>query len=189
LNIPAPEETPDSGPDFDLRAYLRGSWSVDRTLLDRATGTSGIFTGVVRFTAGDDGGLLWREEGTVRWATVGGTPFIASASREYLLRPADTPDVLDVYFPDGRPFHRMGFAGQANQDEHWCDPDTYRVTYRVLGPAQWGYHWDVTGPAKDQLLESVLRRLEAGPGPEPQDAPDVASDASTDSAPDTRRAG
>ncbi len=139
MNIPAPDETPDPGPDFDLRAYLRGSWSVDRTLLDRATGTSGTFTGVVRFTADDDGGLLWREEGTVRWATVGGTPFTAQASREYLLQPADTPDVLDVYFPDGRPFHRMGFAGQTNQDEHWCDPDTYRVTYRVLGPAQWGY--------------------------------------------------
>ena len=202
MNIPAPDATPDTGPDFDLRAYLRGSWSVDRTLLDRSTGTSGTFTGVVRFTADDDdGGLWWREEGTVRWAALGGAPFAGPASREYLLRPADTPDVLDVYFPGGRPFHRMGFAGQTNQDEHWCDPDTYRVTYTFRGPDQCGYRWDVTGPAKDQLLESVLHRLkakpEAGPGPDPETrpgvtpgvTPDMTPDATPDAAPDSGRAG
>ena len=27
----------------------------------------------------------------------------------------------------------------------------------MLGPDECGYRWDVTGPAKDQLLESVLR--------------------------------
>lgn len=189
MNIPAPDETPDTGPDFDLRAYLRGSWSVDRTLLDRSTGINGTFTGVVRFTAHDDGGLLWREEGTVRWAPLDRAPFTGPASREYLLRPADTPEVLDVYFPDGRPFHRMGFDGQANQDEHWCDPDTYRVTYTFRGPDQCGYRWDVTGPAKDQLLESVLRRLEAGPSPVPDPRPGVTPDAVPDTAPDAGRAG
>ena len=167
MNIPAPDETPDTGPDFDLRAYLRGSWSVHRTLLDRSTGTRGTFTGVVRFTDRDDGGLSWREEGTVRWTSVSGDPFTAPATREYVLRPADTPAVLDAYFPDGRPFHRMGFAGQANQDVHWCDPDTYRVTYTHLGPDDYGYRWVVAGPAKDQLLESVLRRLNRASGERP----------------------
>ncbi len=169
MNIAAPDNIPDTGPDFDLRAYLRGSWSVDRTLLDRSTGTSGTFTGVVRFTDHDDGGLFWREEGTVRWTSPGSAPFTAPASREYLLRPAETPAVLDAHFPDGRPFHRMGFAGQANQDVHWCDPDTYRVTYTVLGPDEYRYRWDVTGPAKDQLLESVLRRLNTAPDAAPDD--------------------
>jgi hypothetical protein len=169
LNIPAPVVSLDTDPDFDLRAYLRGSWSVERTLLDRSTGTRGTFTGVVRFTDHDDGGLSWREEGTVRWASPGGAPFTAPANREYLLRPAETPAVLDAYFPDGRPFHRMGFAAQANQDMHWCDPDTYRVTYTVLGPDEYGYRWDVTGPAKDQLLESVLRRLDPAPATVPSE--------------------
>ncbi|MFF2246437.1 DUF6314 family protein [Arthrobacter sp. NPDC058130] len=179
---------PDTAPDFDLRAYLRGSWSVDRTLLDRSTGTSGTFTGVVRFTDLDDGGLMWREEGTVRWTSFSGAPFTGPASREYLLRTADTPDTLDVYFPDGRPFHRMGFAGQANRDVHWCDPDTYRVRYQVLGPDECGYRWDVTGPAKDQLLESVLHRLKAGPEAGPDAAPDGASDAAQHAVPDVRGA-
>ncbi len=95
----------------------------------------------------------------------------------------------------------MGFAGQTNQDEHWCDPDTYRVTYTFRGPDQCGYRWDVTGPAKDQLLESVLHRLkakpEASPGPEPETrpgvtpgvTPDMTPDAAPDAAPDSGRAG
>ena len=80
------------------------------------------------------------------------------------MRPAETAEVMDVAFPDGRPFHRMGFTGQSNQDVHWCDPDTYRVRYTARGPDEACYRWDVTGPAKDQLLESVLRRLDPRTG-------------------------
>ena len=158
-------QSPGAAPDFDLRAYLLGSWTVERTLLDRSTGTRGSFTGVVRFTdTPDGGGLSYREEGTVSWASVpggpAGTPFSGPASREYLLRPTGTPDTLDMFFPDGRPFHRMGFGPQSGRDQHWCSPDTYRVHYTWTGPDEFRYQWDVTGPAKDQLLTSVLLRTD-----------------------------
>ena len=148
---------------FDLRAYLLGDWSVDRTLLDRATGSRGTFVGVVRFTETNDGGLRFREEGTVQWNPAGGTPFAGPASREYLLRASATPDAMDMFFPDGRPFHRIGFGGQDHRDTHWCDPDTYRVEYTKLGPDEFHYRWDVTGPAKDLLLESALHRTAMNP--------------------------
>ena len=171
-------QAPDASPVFDLRAYLLGSWSVDRTLLDRATGTGGTFTGVLRYSGTDgpaveigtgadsprdDGALSFHEEGTISWTPVHGKPFTGPASRDYLLRPADSPDVLEMYFPDGRPFHRMGFAEHSSHDQHWCEPDTYRVSYTMIGPDEFRYSWDVTGPAKDQLIETVLRRL--GPPP------------------------
>ncbi|MCU1531986.1 MAG: hypothetical protein JWO49_1557 [Arthrobacter sp.] len=157
-------QAPDTGPVLDLRAYLLGSWSVERSLLDRATGTSGTFTGVVRFSpektdTGNDGALRFHEEGTISWTSFDGKPFTGPASRDYLLRPAGSPDILDMYFPDGRPFHRMGFTGHSSQDEHWCDPDTYQVSYAMIGPDAFRYSWDVTGPAKDHLLETVLHRL------------------------------
>ena len=140
---------------------------MERTLLDRATGTRGTFTGVVRFTPdtglADAGALCFREEGTVAWTTSGGAPFTSSASREYLLRPSAAPDTMDMFFPDGRPFHRMGFGTDRNHAQHWCDPDNYSVDYTLIGPDEFRYRWDVTGPAKDQVLESVLRR-QPGPG-------------------------
>ena len=145
--------------NFHLRAYLLGSWSVERTLRDRSSGTRGTFTGVARFSPADDDGLDFHEEGTVRWPTPDGGAFTGPASRNYILQPADSPDAMDMTFPDGRPFHRMSFRETASQDNHWCDPDTYRVTYALRGPDEFSYSWDVQGPRKDLLLESVLRRL------------------------------
>lgn len=159
MNRPSPEP--------HLRAYLLGSapdgpapeqpgrWQVERDLLDRSDGTRGTFSGVVLFTPTDDGGLVLSEEGTMRWPA-----FTGPASREYVLKPSGQPEALDVFFPDGRPFHRMSFAPDANLDTHWCDPDTYRVLYTWEGPDAFSYSWDVAGPRKDLLLVSRLVRRE-----------------------------
>ncbi|WP_416405152.1 DUF6314 family protein [Arthrobacter sp. LFS091] len=140
-------------PTPDLQAYLAGSWHVERTLLDRASGTRGTFTGVVRYTENPDGGLDYREDGTMHWPTHSGAAF-----REYLLKPGTSPERMDVFFPDGRAFHTMSFTEQGHEDEHWCDPDDYRVSYSYEGPDSFSFAWDVRGPAKDLLLESHLKR-------------------------------
>jgi hypothetical protein len=140
-------------PTPDLQAYLAGSWHVERTLLDRASGTRGTFTGVVRYTENPDGGLDYREDGTMHWPTHSGAAF-----REYLLKPGTSPERMDVFFPDGRPFHTMSFSEQGHEDEHWCDPDDYRVSYSYEGPDSFSFAWDVRGPAKDLLLESHVKR-------------------------------
>ncbi|MEV7660631.1 DUF6314 family protein [Paenarthrobacter sp. NPDC089316] len=144
-------------PTPDLRAYLAGSWVVERVLLDRASGTQGSFTGVVRYQQNPDGGLDYREDGTMQWPTHSGPAF-----REYVLKPGSGPETMDVFFPDGRPFHVMGFSAQRHQDKHWCDPDEYRVNYVWEGPDSFSFTWDVRGPAKDLLLESHLTRIAAG---------------------------
>lgn len=163
MNSPPPEPS--------LRAYLlgrpasplggqqaqpgqAGRWQLERDLLDRSNGTHGTFSGVVLFTPTRDGGLALREEGTMRWPS-----FAGPATREYVLKPTDRPDALDVFFPDGRPFHRMSFSAEASNDTHWCDPDTYRVTYTYQAHDRFSYSWDVTGPRKDQLLVSHLERI------------------------------
>ena len=133
-------------------AYLAGEWSVERTLLDRATGTRGTFTGVVRYIRNPDGGLDYREDGTMHWPTHTGPAF-----REYVLKPGADRRTLDVFFPDGRPFHVMSFSGLAT-DKHWCDPDTYRVAYTFQDAERFSYTWDVQGPRKDLLLTSQLVR-------------------------------
>ncbi|MDP9889684.1 DUF6314 family protein [Pseudarthrobacter enclensis] len=154
-----------SSPEPGLRAYLLGSyrttapgaagrWRVERDLLDRSDGTRGTFSGVVLFTPMDDDGLFLREEGTMRWPS-----FTGPATREYVLGPTARSDALDVFFPDGRAFHCMSFTTEASNDTHWCDPDTYRVTYTYQSHDRFSYSWDVTGPRKDLLLVSHLERI------------------------------
>lgn len=138
----------------DLRAYLAGAWALERDLLDRASGARGRFTGAVAFEPTDDGGLRQREQGTLRWGAHEGP-----AEREYVWRPGAHAGAMDVFFPDGRPFHAVDLTGSADDGAHWCSPDDYRVRYEAVAPDELRYTWDVRGPAKDLLLSSVLRRL------------------------------
>lgn len=123
---------------------------------ERGLGRVGTFSGTASFTPTDDGGLAYREEGSMSWGGHTGPAF-----REYLLRPTDNPAVMDMTFPDGRPFHRMGFTASEDSDRHWCDPDTYVVHYHWAGEDEFSYVWDVRGPAKDLVLETRLRRTVA----------------------------
>ncbi len=150
----------------DLRAYLAGSWRVERTLLNRSSGIRGRFDGTVLFES-DDGGLRQREHGTISWPTHTGP-----ATREYLLRPTADPAALDIYFPDGRFFHTLNLSAGEWTTVHGCAPDTYNVTYRLLSASRLNYSWDVTGPNKDLLLStSLFRSSSAAPISCPRPAP------------------
>ncbi len=135
----------------DPLAFLAGAWSTRRRLLDRRSGTTGTFTGITTFTP-DDGGLRWDEEGTVHWAS-----FQGPASRSYRIGAEGSG--LTVTFPDGRVLCRLDLRSGTARDEHDCSPDTYRVDFTVTAGDAIDYSWDVTGPAKDHLLTTVLTRI------------------------------
>jgi hypothetical protein len=163
-----------SHPVPDLRSYLLGAWQVRRTLLNRADGTRGTFTGTATFTPlpDDAASLRWREAGTVSWGIGpadprGGSPparrpaFTGPAIREYLLVPGRPAGPWEVRFEDGRAFHPLLLDAGSWTADHWCSPDTYRVRFSVLSKNRLDYEWDVTGPAKDQLLRTELTRAAA----------------------------
>ena len=123
-----------------MSAELIGRWSVERRLLDRLTGTTGRFEGVATFTP--DG--RWSEEGTLAFGAYRGP-----ARRE--LRIADGM----VWFSDGRAFHPFDLSAPV---EHVCGEDRYLGEYRLATDVL-EVVWLVTGPHKDQRIESVYRRI------------------------------
>lgn len=120
---------------------FEGGWNLDRSIDDRKTGQAGRFLGEATFTPGDKG-LIYREEGLL---TLGAAaPLVAT--RSYLWR-ADGAGGIEVLFEDGRPFH--GFGPDAGPEaSHWCDPDTYHVTYDFAPWPDWSATWSVAGPSK-----------------------------------------
>lgn len=134
----------------DAVAFLAGAWSTSRTLLDRASGTAGTFTGTTTFTP-DDGSLRWEEKGIVSWPH-----FHGPASRTYMVE-GDGATVA-IRFQDGRLLCRLDLTSGRARDDHACAPDTYRVDFTVTSPDTIQYSWDVTGPAKDLLLRTTLTR-------------------------------
>ncbi len=141
----------------DLRELV-GEWRFDRRLLDRAAGLAGCAHGTLTIAAGGegrpgDGALRWDEAGQMTWA---GRTFPVTRSLRAAIR--DGEWWLD--FDHGRPFHPWRPGEWVT---HPCAEDTYRGLAEPRGDGRWRITWDVTGPTKDQLLLTRLRRLPTPP--------------------------
>lgn len=164
----------------DLATFLLGSWRIERTLLERSTGQSGEFEGLVKFSTDNAGGLHYQEEGTLLWGAAEQVPvgqhdqqpspatlpqgtatsgYRVPAKRDYLLRATGDPAALDWYFDYGDFFHRLDLSSGIWKAEHPCSADLYRVDYTVLSADELKVVWDVAGPRKNQHIASSWIRV------------------------------
>jgi Family of unknown function (DUF6314) len=128
---------------------LLGAWSLDRRVVDHASGAAGQVHGALELAAaGRD--VRWLERGILTWQ---GREL--TVTRE--LRIVPDRDGWMVRFADGREFHPW-CPGQPVR--HQCQADAYcgllvvdtdRSRIRVC--------WTVIGPAKRQRLVTRCRRL------------------------------
>lgn len=95
----------DFWPVADVLAYLAGSWRVERSVRDHASGAEGTFRGTTDFAPLEAGGLLHHESGTFVWQGVA-----RPAERTLRFLPGTAPSRADVRFADGRPFHDLDLA-------------------------------------------------------------------------------
>ncbi|MEL6452770.1 MAG: DUF6314 family protein [Pseudomonadota bacterium] len=130
-------------------ADFEGDWQLTREIVPGA-GPVARFAGTARWQAAA-GGLDYIEVGTLHLP--GAAPM--RAERRYRWE-AD----LRVYFDDGGFFHQVPAAGGAAT--HWCDPDTYRVTYDFAAWPCFDTVWDVRGPRKGYAMRTRFARLGAG---------------------------
>nr|WP_281496124.1 DUF6314 family protein [Marivita sp. S6314] len=128
---------------------FEGLWQVDRVIHDHRAGSTGRFAGSATFSP-IGAGLAYLETGQL-WLD-GHPPF--KAERRYLWRIED--DVIHVDFDDGRAFHHI--PPDQPSDRHWCDPDTYDVTYSFASWPVWHSTWDVSGPRKAYRMVTTYRR-------------------------------
>ncbi|MFF4160153.1 DUF6314 family protein [Streptomyces sp. NPDC001678] len=137
----------------DVLAFLTGRWTVDRTLTDLATGSTGTYRGTAEFRADGDGArLLHVEDGELDW---NGT--VNRAGRTLGLLPG--PDgTAEVTFADGRPFHDLDLRTGLWHTRHPCGADLYDGEFTVVSPGEWRVRWRTAGPAKEHVQHSVYRR-------------------------------
>lgn len=137
----------------DVLTYLTGSWRVERSVRDLASGETGHFTGTTDFSRSDGGGLLHFESGTFTWQ---GVPRPAERTLRFL--PGPSPATADVRFADGRPFHDLDLTSGRHIADHPCSADLYRGEFTVHDRDHWRSVWRVGGPAKDLVLTTDYAR-------------------------------
>jgi hypothetical protein len=139
----------------DTLGYLAGTWRLERTVRDLASGDEGRFTGTTAFDALDGGGLLHLESGTFVWQGVA-----RPAERTLRFLPGAAPGTADVRFADGRPFHDLDLGTGRYVADHPCAADLYRGEFTVRDAQHWRTVWRVRGPAKDLLLTTDYTRTD-----------------------------
>jgi hypothetical protein len=122
---------------------LTGRWTIERRVRDLRAGTSGRFAGIATITP--DG--RWVEEGTLDFG-----PYHGPARRELRIVGSE------VRFADGRPFHPLDLTGAPV--EHLCGDDRYAGEYRLVAPDRFDTRWRITGPTKDQRIDTSYRRAQ-----------------------------
>ncbi len=101
------------------------------------------------------GALTYREEGRL---ALGGFETLAHQSYLYAFPAPHLAHRAEVRFADGRAFHLLDLRDGHWSAEHVCGADLYRGRFRVEGADRWSVLWTVTGPRKDQFLESFFTR-------------------------------
>lgn len=125
---------------------FEGKWQITRDIRPE-TGPSARFEGQGVWTPVADG-LAYVERGVLKMDAV--APM--QAERRYHWRPD-----LCVFFDNGRFFHQVPAVG--GKTEHWCDPDTYKVTYDFSAWPCFDVTWDVQGPRKSYAMVSRFTPL------------------------------
>jgi hypothetical protein len=123
-------------------ADFLGQWRLARTILP-AAGPEARF----------EGAAVWSEDGAYAERGLlqieGQVPM--TAERRYHWD-AD----LNVYFEDGRFFHRVPPEG--GETGHWCDPDQYDGAYDFAQWPRFEVRWRVLGPRKNYEMISQYCR-------------------------------
>jgi hypothetical protein len=137
----------------DLAGFLRGSWRLDRDILDGGGTSVGRFTGIGTFEVDPavPGLLRYLEEGTLQLGS-----YEAPASRR--LGYHVVGGRAEVVFGDGRPFHDLDLRAGSHAVEHACGADLYRGRFEVDSDRSWRHEWSVIGPRKDHLIRTTFDR-------------------------------
>ena len=135
----------------ELREFLKGIWKLERRLEDGLRGESGALVGEARFT-GQGQALAYREEGVL---SLGGHSGSAHQSYRYEFPACDR---AAVHFTDGRFFHDLDLTMGLWACRHRCGDDDYAGQFRALDADSLRVVWQVKGPRKDYVLDSLYRR-------------------------------
>ena len=136
----------------NLKAFLLGSWKVDRIVIDRAHAMTGGLKGEATFRP-CAGGLLYEEHGTL---TLG--EHCGRAEQSYLYEFPEGDGRASVRFRDGRAFYELDLSRGQDRVCHACHPDLYDGVFIALSSTTWQSEWKVTGPRKDYDLLTTYTR-------------------------------
>ncbi len=135
----------------DTLAYLTGTWTLSRVIVDHLNRRSGSFDGDAEVLALGRRGR-YEERGRLRFGSYDG-----NARRALDLVGTDGSEVA-VLFTNGRPFFALDLVKGECRAVHQCSRDRYELEFGVSSPDLLLERWRVRGPTKDYEARTTWRR-------------------------------
>jgi hypothetical protein len=142
-----------SAADLNPIEFLRGRWTVRRSIEDVVTGQRGTFAGTAVFSDTEGAALSWVEAGKLRWPQ-----YYGEAGRTLRIVPGEG-STASVLFSDGRFFHDLDLSGPRSHVGHDCPPDKYAGIVDVIDDDSWRIEWFCDGPEKKLVIRTSYKRL------------------------------
>ena len=149
-----------SWPVDDLYSFLKGTWSLYRTMNDLRLNMPGVMQGEVVIQESEAGSgkgdLLYQEQGELRFGD-----YREIVHRTYIYKFPErhiAPHQGEVHFEQGGLFYRLDLSTGFQKVQHHRNDDTYRGTFTVENIDVWCLNWFVTGPSKEIILDSRYQR-------------------------------
>ncbi len=148
----------DTGADHRaLHAGWQGDWRLSRRVRFCRGGGCGLMDGHARFVSVDAHTLRYEERGELRLGD--GTHYACFRRQRYRCE----RDRVAVHFDDGALLCALVFYEGIARAQHRCGDDRYRLTLEWLAETAFLTRWQVTGPRKDGVIETVYRRVDPLP--------------------------
>jgi hypothetical protein len=145
----------------DTLAFLIGTWTIERSIVDNQSGTSGTFEGTAAFVALPLAGHA--ESGTrVRYDEWGRLHFgthTGAARRCFDYVRGNGTEVM-ISFPDGRPFVTLDLTRGLWRSTHRCGEDLHEIVTGVRSEAVIEERWRVRGPVTNYDATTLLTRVQ-----------------------------
>ena len=135
----------------NLKKFLHGNWDFVRQIDDKYGASSGEMKGHAEISPEGDH-YLYQEEGTLET-----TAYQGSFHRSYIYK-FDGEDVVKLYFLDGKFFHDLILKKEGWDVEHVCGEDRYVGHFEQIDDNSWRARWEISGPRKDVILNTVFHR-------------------------------
>jgi len=144
----------------DTLDFLLGTWDLERVIKDYRSETDGVFRASATLiqseaaTANSRGEQArYHEAGELRFGTQ-----LTRASRSLLYERLPDASVM-LHFADGKPFVDLNLESGEWRGVHHCVDDLYELITTVRSASLVEERWRVTGPTKDYLAVTTLRRV------------------------------
>lgn len=133
----------------NLKAFLLGSWKLQRILIDRDRAITGRFDGKATFSPCARG-LLYEEHGSLTFGKHCGR-----AEQSYVFEFLEGDGCALVRFRDGGAFHQLDLSRGEDRVSHACAADIYDGKFIAISPNAWQSEWKVSGPRKSLELATT----------------------------------